>query len=139
MDLWRDELRQELTREGLGGSVAIYMGAILVTLGAIAMPVYVALAPQVYENPPPEPLDPLLKGPIVGNRVSTPLKLALLKRGAIVDSKVVAELNAKAKKPRPARRQVAHRAPAGERGPTVAELPERRERPGLSLFSLFGG
>jgi hypothetical protein len=144
MDLWREELKADLARDGLGGSVAIYAGALLGALALIAGPVYVAVAPQVYENPPPEPLDPLLKGPIVGSRVSTPMPLAQLKHQIIVDPKLVAELNARARKqPEPARRQTVqqtvHGASVRERGHTVAELPERRERTGFFLFNLFGG
>lgn len=126
-------------RDGLGLSVAIYMGAIVAALGVMAVPVYFAVAPQVYENPPPEPLDPLLNGPIVGKRVSTPIPLALLKREQIVDPAVVAELNAKVKHGRPARHDVAHQSVRRERAAAVAELPERRERSGFFLFNLFGG
>lgn len=140
MDLWREELKAELAREGLGGSVAIYMGAVMGALALIAVPVYVAVAPQVYDNPPPEPLDPLLNGPIVGSRVSTPMPLAQLKPQVIVDPKVIAELNARAKpRPEPSRHQVAHPVPARERSHAVAGLPERRDRPGFFLFNLFGG
>jgi len=139
----REHLQDELTREGLGGSVAIYMGAIAGALGLLAIPVYLAVAPQVYENQPPEPLDPLLNGPIVGSRVSTPMPLAHLKHEAIVDPKLIAELNATAKKGGSARQQRAHetvhRTPTHDRGPAVAELPEQRERSGFFLFNLFGG
>jgi len=139
----RDHLQDELSREGLGGSVAIYMGAIAGALCLIAVPVYLAVAPQVYDNQPPEPLDPLLNGPIVGSRVSTPMPLAHLKQEVIVDPKLVAELNATVRKTDAARHrsahETAHRAPIRERGPAVAELPERRDRPGFFLFNLFGG
>lgn len=127
-------------RDGLGVSVAIYMGAILGTLGVIAVPVYYAIAPQVYDNPPPRPLDPLLNGPIVGNRVSGPAPLALLKHPAIVDPAVVAALNAKtAQRTEPVRRQAAHQPARRERAAAVAQLPERPERSGFFLFNLFGG
>lgn len=130
-------------RDGLGFSVAIYMGAMLGTLGVIAVPVYYAVAPKVYDNPPPEPLDPLLNGPIVGKRVSTPVPLAMLKHPEIVDPKLVAELNAKldakTREAKPARHEVAHQAVRRERPAAVAELPERPERSGSFLFNLFGG
>lgn len=135
----REEFLQGMADEGLGGSVAIYAGAILGVLGLIAVPVYVAVSPQVYENPPLAPLDPLLQGPIIGNRVSTPMPLAHLKQEVIVDPKYVAELNARLKKPEPARPRMAQPVHVRERGPAVAELPERRERPGFFLFNLFGG
>lgn len=126
-------------RDGLGLSVAIYMAAILGAMGVLAVPVYMAVAPKVYANPPVEPLDPLLNGPIVGKRVSTPVPLAFLKHPQIVDPKVVAELNANIQQARPARHEVAQRPARHDRGATVAELPERPERSGFFLFNLFGG
>lgn len=135
----REEFLQEMADEGLGGSIAIYAGAILGVLGLIAVPIYLAVSPQVYENPPLEPLDPLLQGPIIGNRVSTPMPLAHLKHEVLVDPKYVAELNARLKKPEPVRQQTAHPVRVRERGPAVAELPERHERQGFFLFNLFGG
>jgi len=135
----REELLEDMADEGLGGSVAIYAGAILGTLGLIAVPLYIALSPQVYENPPIEPLDPLLQGPIVGNRVSTPMPLAHLKHETLVDPKYVAELNAGLRKREPAARHVGGPALVRERGPAIAELPQRRERSGFFLFNLFGG
>ncbi|MCW5694570.1 MAG: hypothetical protein KIT48_19600 [Pseudolabrys sp.] len=127
-------------RDGLGWAVAIYMAAMMGTLGALAVPVYYAVSPQVYENPPPEPLDPLLNGPIVGKRVSTPVPLALLKHPELVDPKLVAELNAKMNgKSKPARHEVAQQPARRERAAAVAELPDRPERSGFFLFNLFGG
>lgn len=134
MEFSRDELIEQLSQEGLGGSVTIYISAIAGVLALIAAPVYLAIAPTVYDNPPPEPLDPLLQGPIVGGRVSTPMRLAHLKSEVIVDPKVIAELNR-----RPAPRQTARSAPAQERGTAIAELPERRNQTGFFLFNLFGG
>lgn len=135
----REEFLQEMADEGLGGSVAIYAGAILGALGLIAVPIYFAVSPQVYENPPLGPLDPLLQGPIIGNRVSTPMPLAHLKHEVLVDPKYVAELNARLKKREAPPQHVAQPTRVRERGPAVAELPERRERSGFSLFNLFGG
>ena len=126
----------ELAHEGLGGSVAIYMSGIVGALALIAVPVYLAAAPSVYDNPPPEPLDPLLQGPIAGSRVSTPMRLAHLKPTVIVDPKLIAEVNRRAT---PARRQTVRSAPARERGPAVAELPDRKNERGFFLFNLFGG
>lgn len=135
----REEFLQDMADEGLGGSVAIYAGAILGVLGLIAVPIYVAVSPQVYDNPPIEPLDPLLQGPIIGNRVSTPMPLAHLEQKVLVDPKYVAELNARLKKRAPARQQVAQPTRVRERGPAIAELPQQRERSGFFLFNLFGG
>lgn len=140
MDLYgREQLIEELATEGLGGSIAIYVGAVVGTLCLIAVPIYAALSPQVYENPRLQARDPLLQGPIVGNRVSSPVPLAHLKPEVLVDPKYVAELNARLKSARPAPQQVAQPARVRERGPTVADLPDRRDRPGFSLFNLFGG
>lgn len=125
--------------DGLGLSLAIYMAAIVATMGVLAVPVYMAIGPQVYENPRPEPLDPLLNGPIVGQRVSTAIPLAFQKQQNLVDPKVLAELNAKTRPAPPPRHQVAH-VPAQRRpAAAMAEAREPRERSGFSLFNLFGG
>ncbi len=133
----REEFIRDVARDGLGGSVAIYMAAIAGALCLFAIPVSIAVSPQVYDNPPIEPLDPLLQGSIIGNRVSTPMPLAHLKHEVLVDPKYVAELNARLTKREPSPAQMAR--PVRERGPAVAELPERRERSGFFLFNLFGG
>ncbi|MFA6266011.1 MAG: hypothetical protein WC670_09905 [Pseudolabrys sp.] len=130
-------------RDGLGLSVAIYMAAITATLAVIAVPVYLAAAPRVYENPPIPPLDPLLNGPIVGGRVSTPMALARLKREVIVDPAEVAALDARSgarsKDAGPKRRLTAQHTVHLERGTPVAALPPQRERPSSFFFGLFGG
>lgn len=124
--------------EGLGLSVLIYMGAILGALALLALPVYLANRPQVYDNPTLPPLaqtDPLLNGPIVGKRVSTRVPLALLKRETIVDPKLVAALNARAEKA-----PVRHVATVRHaRGTPVAELQPEPRHSGFFLFRLFGG
>lgn len=125
--------------DGLGLSLAIYMGAIVAMMGVLAVPVYMALGPQVYDNPRPEPLDPLLNGPIVGQRVSAAIPVALLKREPLVDPKVVAALNAKVRQAEPARHQVAHQPVHRQPAAAVAEAREPPQRSGFSLFSLFGG
>ncbi|RDV03786.1 hypothetical protein [Undibacter mobilis] len=135
----REEFIKDVAREGLGGSLAIYAAAIFGVLALIAVPIYAAVAPQVYDNPAPEPLDPLLQGPIIGNRVSTPLPLSHLKPEILADPKYAAELNAKVKRSSLARHQTPHVARVREGEPAVAELPARRERSGFSLFGLFGG
>jgi len=127
-------------RDGLGLSVAIYMAAIVGTMGVLAVPIYMAVAPQVYANPRLEPPDPLLNGPIVGKRVSTPVPLALLKHPVLADPAVVAELNARTKQAKPARHDVAtHQRPRREPAAAVAEVREPRERSTFSFFNLFGG
>jgi hypothetical protein len=134
--------------EGLGLSLAIFLGALLGVLVLLAVPVWLAVRPEVYENPVLPRETPLLNGPIAGYQPVSPIPLALLKREPIVDPKTVAALNAKVAKPklasaekaepqqhRPLRRTV-------QRGSTapVAELePERRQRSGFFLFDLFGG
>lgn len=126
--------------DGLGLSLAIYMGAIVATMGVLAVPLYMALGPQVYENPRPEPLDPLLNGPIVGQRVSTAIPVALLKHEPLVDPKVVAALNAKSEGAEPGRHQAAQHPPVHRRpAAAVAEAREPPQRSGFSVFNLFGG
>lgn len=121
---------------GLGLSLLIYVAAIAGTLALVAVPVYVANAPEVYENPPLARADPLLNGPIVGKRVSSSVPLAILKRETLVDPAIVAALNAKAKKEAPVRHPVqrtAHRAA----GTPVADLQPERPRHSFFLFNLF--
>ncbi len=123
--------------EGLGLSVLIYASAIFGTLAVVAVPIYLAVKPQVYENPPLVRADPLLNGPIVGYRVSTRVPLAILKRETILDPKIVAALNAKVRNvERHASQQVAARRPQGT---PVAELRDEPQRPTFFLFKLFGG
>ncbi len=119
--------------EGLGVSILIYMGAILVPLMLLGLPLYFAIAPTVYENPPLVRSDTLLmNGPIVGRRVSTTTPLAFLKREILVDPATLAALKLNAK-PQRSSNKVARRPT----GTTVAELqPERHRRP-FFLFSWF--
>ena len=81
--------------DGLGLSVLIYMSAILGGLALFAVPAYVATRPQVYANPPLARANPLLNGPVIGERDLAPAPLAILKHRIIVDPKIVAALNAK--------------------------------------------
>jgi hypothetical protein len=123
--------------EGLGLSVLIYMAAILGALAAIAVPVYIANAPQVYENPKLARSDPLLGSPIVGDRGPTRVPLAMLKHETIVDPAILASVNAKSKAvatAHPATRAVAQRS----RGTPVADLQPEPPRHNFFL-NLFGG
>lgn len=127
--------------EGLGLSLVIYMAAIAGALAVAALPVYLANRPQVYENPPLARANPLLNGPIVGNRVSTGVPLAMLKREIIVDPAIIAALNAKAEKAEKAaavRHPVRRTAQRSDRTP-MAELQSERPRHSFFLFNLFGG
>jgi hypothetical protein len=112
------------------------MAAIIGALALVALPVYLANRPQVYENPPLARADPLLSGPIIGERVSTRIPVALLRHETIVDPKVVAALNAKLKEPE-------HSAPVrtAQRGSgtPVAELQPAPRHSNFFLFRLFGG
>jgi hypothetical protein len=124
--------------EGLGLSMLIYAGAIVVALTTITVPVYYANTAQVYDNPPPPPADPLLNGPIIGDREPARHPLAILKHRVIVDPKVVAALNAKVKKATPE----PHVAEHVERRPVNVSRSEPRPEPRHStffLFRLFGG
>ncbi len=140
--------------EGLGLSLALFMGAILGVLALLAVPVWLAARPVVYDNPVLAKRDPLLNGPIVGHRDDRAIPLAMLKHQQLIDPKVVAALNAKlveTKLPgsklakadnaeRPESHRPARRTAERNVGTPVAQLqPERRERSGFFLFNLFGG
>lgn len=126
--------------EGLGGSVVLYVGAVLGVLAVLAVPVYLANAPEVYENPRLQRADPLLNGPIIGNRAAGGLPVALLKRPDIIDPATLALLQAKAKKQTAAARPSPPRAAQRPTGTPMADLQaERPRRPSFFLFNLFGG
>ena len=122
--------------EGLGLSLLVYAAAIVGVLIAVGLPVYLANAPQVYDNPPLAKADPLLNGPIIGERVSARVPLARLRRETIVDPSVVKKLNAKAEKP--ARHPVRQAERRTKRTP-VAELRNEPKHETFFLFDLFGG
>jgi hypothetical protein len=124
--------------EGLGLSLLIYAGAILGALALVALPVYFTNRPQVYANPLLARADPLLNGPIVGNRISARVPLARLKKETIVDPAIVAALNEKTKKAAPVHSS-AHRTARRATGTPVADLQPERKQPTFFLFSLFGG
>ena len=123
--------------DGLGLSVLIYMSAILGGLALFAVPAYVATRPQVYANPPLARANPLLNGPVIGERDLAPAPLAILKHRIIVDPKIVAALNAKIKQPeqRRAASQEAQR-PSRQK---VAEVRDQPQRPTSFFQMLFGG
>jgi hypothetical protein len=123
--------------EGLGLSVLIYLTAIVGGLALFAVPAYLATAPQVYANPPLLRANPLLNGPVIGERDVGPAPLAVLKHSIIVDPKFVASLNAKIKQP--AQRRVSQQTAQRPRGQTVAELPAEPRRPTSFFQALFGG
>lgn len=128
--------------EGLGLSILVYFGAIVAAFTAIVVPVCLANTAQVYDNPPLPPADPLLNGPIIGEREPASRPLAILHHRVIVDPKIVAALNAKVKEaaPEPHVRQAAVRrsASAEPPPPRPAREPER-EHSTFFLFRLFGG
>jgi hypothetical protein len=117
--------------EGLGLSLLIYAAAIAGVLTAVALPVYIVNAPRVYDNP-------LLNGPIIGERVSNRVPLAHLQRKTIVDPAVVAALNAKAERPKPVHHAVRRNEDRATRTP-VAELRAEPKHATFFLFRLFGG
>jgi hypothetical protein len=125
--------------EGLGLSILIYMVAITGALAAAAVPVYMANAPQVYDNPKIVRANPLLDGPIVGNRVPTRVPLAVLKRETIVDPAILASVKATAKKEVAAVHPAPHAQSQRTRGTPVADLQPERPHHGFFLFNLFGG
>lgn len=123
--------------EGLGFSVAIYVAAVACVFVLIAVPVYWANGPTVYDNPTLARSGPLMNGPIVGRQVSSAVPLVMLKRQTIVDPAILAGLNAKAEKhaakPRHATQKVAPRS----MGTPVADLQPDRTRRSFFPFSLF--
>lgn len=119
-------------------SVLLYVGALVGVLAVAAVPVYLATKAEVYDIPPLARADPLLNGPIVGNRVSARVPLARLRRETILDPAIVEALNAKAEKAAPARHAVRRSTPRPDRTP-VAELRDEPKRQGFFLFNLFGG
>lgn len=129
--------------EGLGLSVAIYIVAVVGALAILAVPIYLMNAPQVYENPKLAQSDPLLNGPIIGQRVSTSIPVAMLQRQQLIDPAILAALNAKTRKAEVARprqeRQIAQQPTPRVAGTPMAEARQERQRPGFFLFNLFGG
>ena len=127
--------------EGLGLSLVVYMGAILGAFAVLAVPVYVATKPQVYANPPLASANPLLNGPIVGERVAGRLPVAVLQSQAIADAESTKWLTARNRKAEPAPRgaqRVAQRQNATADEPAPAELQTRRRtRVAVFPFSLF--
>lgn len=122
--------------EGLGLSVLLYLGAIVGALALLAVPAYYATRAEVHANPPLAQADPLLNGPIVGDRLAGRFPLAMLQRQTLVDAETVALLKPRAtKKPEPVRTAArpVHRAA----GTPMAELQTERSRPAAFPFSLF--
>lgn len=123
--------------EGLGLSLLVYMGAIVGVLAVLAVPVYVATKPQVYDNPPLASANPLLNGPILGDRQVGRMPVASLQRQAISDAESAKWLTARKRKVEPAPR-VAQRPNATGDEPAPAELQTRRRtRIAVFPFSLF--
>jgi hypothetical protein len=123
--------------EGLGLSVFVYLGAILGALALFAVPAYYLTRAEVHANPRFTQADPLLNGPIVGERLAGRFPLAQLQRQVLTEPETVALLTPKAKKAEPARvaARPAHRAaPAGT---PVAALQGERSRPSVFPFDLF--
>ena len=127
--------------EGLGLSLLLYIGAILGALAVLAVPVYVATKPQVYENPPLASANPLLNGPILGARAAGRAPVATLQRQAISDAESAKWLTARNRKAEPAPRvavRAAQRATVAQDEPAAAELQtKRRTRVAIFPFSLF--
>jgi len=121
--------------EGLGLSVLLYLGAIVGALALLAVPAYYATRAEVHANPPLAQADPLLNGPIIGDRLTGRFPLAMLQRQTLVDAETVALLKPKAKKSEPAR--IAARPARRAAGTPVAELQTERSRPAMFPFNLF--
>ena len=127
--------------DGLGLSLRVYLGAIVGVLAVLAVPVYVATKPQVYDNPPLASPNPLLNGPIVGERFAGRAPVAVLQRQAIADAETAKWLTARNRKAEPAPRVAARTA---QRPIVTADQPapadvqtRRRTRIAVFSFSLF--
>lgn len=123
--------------EGLGFSVAIYIAAVACVFVLIAVPVYWANGPTVYDNPPLARSGPLMNGPVVGRQVSSAVPLIMLKREAIVDPAILAGLNAKAEKQTAKPRHAPNKGAPRATGTPVADLQPDRPRRSFFPFSLF--
>lgn len=121
--------------EGLGLSVLVYLGAVFGALALLAVPAYYATRAEVHANPPLAQSDPLLKGPIIGDRIAGSFPLAVLQRQSLVDAETTAFLKPK-RKTEPAQR-VASRPARRDAGTPMAELQTERGRPAMFPFSLF--
>ena len=90
--------------QGLGLSVAIYAVALVCGLALFVMPVVWANGPRVYDNPGVG-ASRMPGGPAYAHRSGFPL--AKLQEQQIVSPAMLAELNAKVKKEKPAARKLA--------------------------------
>ena len=127
----------ETESEGLGLSVLLYLGAIFGAFALLAVPVYWAVQPQVYDNPKLAQSSPLLNGPIVGERLASRFPIAVLQPQIIADAETKALLNAKTKKAEPPPRPTIRTARRDTAGTPVAELRSERPRPAIFPFNLF--
>ncbi len=113
----------------------VYLGAILGVLGLFAVPAYYLTRAEVHANPRLAQADPLLNGPIIGERLAGRFPLARLQSQVVVDPETVALLTPKVKKPEPGR--AAARSPRHTTGTPVAALQPERSRPAVFPFNLF--
>ena len=124
--------------EGLGLSVLVYLGAILGALSLFAVPAYYLTRAEVHQNPVIAQSDPLMKGPIFGDRVVGSFPLATLQRQSLVDAETLAILTPKSKAAsKKAEPRVAARPARREAGTPMAELQTERGRPSPFPFNLF--
>lgn len=123
--------------QGLGLSLGVYVGALLLGLTICVAPVLWAAGPTQYENPELPKYDITSSRPLSDQHRQIPL--ARLKRDDIVDKTMLAALNANARKAE-ARERAVHRstrtayAQARDDDEPVARRPSA---PGRFFFSLF--
>jgi hypothetical protein len=123
--------------EGLGLSVAVYLGAVLSVLALLAVPAYYATRAEVHENPVLAKSDPLLNGTVIIDRMATRFPLERLQQQNLAEIDPVApKPKTAAKKPEPASRTTA-RPVRRDNGTPVAELQTERNRQSVFPFSLF--
>ena len=123
--------------EGLGLSVLVFLGAILGAIALLAVPAYYATRAEVHANPPLAQADPLLNGPIIGDRLAGRFPLARLQRQTLVDADTVALLTPKKSKKLEQARATTRPVHRAATGTPVAELQTERNRPAIFPFNLF--
>jgi hypothetical protein len=131
-------MRYEPRDQGLGLSLLVYVGALVLGLGLIVSPVLWAAGPTEYQNPELPKYDITSSRPLATQHRQIPL--ARLKREEIVDQTMLAALNARAAKTREARERPARRPTHTAYAQAQAhddEAPQQRPRRSGFFFSLF--
>jgi hypothetical protein len=123
---------------GLGVSVAIYLVAMVCSLTLFVVPVLLANGSKTFDNPGLAAYDPPPGTLVIPQRARYALPLAFLKHDDIVETAMLAKVNAnakKAEKPRQLASRTGQRV-RSERPPTDMRYAQPGNS-GRSFFSLF--